>query len=78
MTAHTFPEGEGDEIRCTDCGTLKAQYDRAPHLSPCPQRYPTDPTVRAIPQSIVNDDLTARLAELKAEREAAWNTVRED
>jgi hypothetical protein len=82
MSEHVFPEGEA---RCAKCGTLKEQYDRAPHLSPCP--YTTAPDSSAIlrPEPAerryaVNDrdTIAARLAELKTEREAAWNTVEEE
>ncbi len=66
MNSHVFAEGAD---RCTHCGTLQTQTER----TACPGGY-VAPTVRAIPASVVNDDLTTRLAELRAEREAAWNS----
>jgi hypothetical protein len=73
MSGHTFAEGAE---RCTDCGTLKTQYELAPDKNPCPRQGITPPP-RAIPQSIVNDDVSGRLAELRAAREAGWNVVKE-
>ncbi len=69
--AHEFSE---TDQRCIHCGTWSGN----PQRTICPRQAPVSTALRPIPASIVNDDLSERLAELRVEREAAWNTVKEE
>ncbi len=79
MSDHFFPEGTDN---CLHCGTLKAQTERK--VCPGPKLAQAaaaslrpKPALRghAVDDS---DTISARIAELRAEREAGWNTVKGD
>jgi hypothetical protein len=78
MSGHEF--SVIDE-RCVHCGTLKTQHELK--AQPCPRRakVPSDlrpePNLRQ-PAADDADTIHARIAQLKAEREAAWNTIEEE
>jgi hypothetical protein len=71
---HMFPEGDGEAVRCIHCGTLREHHERSPQncvrhpIAPEPLR--PEPARRAY---AVDDRATipARIAELRADREAA-------
>lgn len=72
-------EFSSTDQRCVHCGTLRAQFDAAPEKNPCPRRGPEPSGVRPEPTARRyavddSDTISARLAELRAERDAAWNT----
>ncbi len=76
MSEHVFPEGHD---HCVHCGTWKGNPGRTicPHGAPAVSELRPEPTER---QYAVYDQntISARLVELRSEREAAWNTVKED
>ncbi len=77
MSEHAFSEADD---RCVHCGTLRTQFEAAPDKSPCPARGPTLPGLRPEPalRKLAADDvdvISARMAELKAERESVWSGV---
>ena len=79
MNSHTFPENNGG--RCVHCGTLASQTERT--ACPGPSARLAAPTLRPEPAErryAVYDQaaISARLAELKADREAVWNTIEEE
>ncbi len=76
MNDHQFSEADD---RCIHCGTLRTQFEAAPDKSPCPVRWPVptglcpEPALRKLAADDA-DTISARMAELKAAREAAWNS----
>jgi hypothetical protein len=74
---HEFSDADD---RCIHCGTLKEHHERTPQ--PCPYRAaPSDlrpePSLR-VPAADDSDTISARIKELRAEREAAWASSEEE
>ena len=68
--------------RCVHCGTLRAQFDADPAKNPCPRAGPQPSGLRPEPalRGYAVDDsdtISARIAELRRDRETAWNTEKD-
>ena len=78
MSEHSFPEGLE---HCVHCGTWKGNPQRTicpggtGHVAPSELR--PEPALR-LPVADDADTIHARIAELRAAREASWNTAEEE
>jgi len=74
MSEHVFPEGKD---RCIHCNTWNGNPQRTlcPHRpDPAVSGMRPEPALRTM--AVEDDGIAARLAELRAEREAGWNVVK--